>query len=56
MKAYANAVHHALQDLLKLVRSGVEFPDAAYKAATKYNVQQHHVEQAYDNLEASQNV
>ena len=38
----------ALEYLISLVRSGVEFPDAAWKSATKFRVNQSELESAYD--------
>lgn len=52
MQAYKNAVERAVEEMLFLILSGYEFPDAAFRAASKYNIEQHHVEEAYDKLTA----
>lgn len=40
----------ALEHLLALIRTGGEFPDAAYRAARKFGVKQAELEAAYDLL------
>lgn len=50
MKAYKNAVERASEYMLELIQAGAEFPDAAWKAAQRFNVQQHHIEDNYDDL------
>lgn len=51
MKAYKNAVERATEYMLELIQAGVDFPDAAWKAAKRFNVEQHHIEESYDAME-----
>lgn len=48
---YRNQAYRAaLGHLVDLINQGVEFPDAAWKAASRYGVNQHALERAYDQF------
>jgi len=49
--AYIQYCYMAAKEVSEACMNGAEFPDEVYRVARKYNLEPHHVEDAYDNLD-----